>query len=393
MAGVLRRWGPWILLAAVASVALALGLRPAGRPSLDNRVQSIASQVRCPVCDGETVAESQAAPSLAIRSQIRREVQAGASEGQILGRLVRDYGPAILEKPQPKGFDLVVWVLPVVAAVAAGGALVVILRRGRLGRDQSVLPDRGDAAAAGSGAPAVSDPSPSSDPSSAGGSLAGSGLATAGPPRPGRAKSARLHDVEHPVGILAGSVPAPDRTSPGRDRSVRRRRVLTGLALAGVAGGASWAVVGWAGTRLPGQEITGQALPAQTVTAALIAASTDAQNNDAVGAMKEYAKVLKADPNQVEALTGMGWVLIQTGQPGLLHQGLAQLASAERIDPSYGPAHLYRGLGLLGEGDYGGSAPELQWYLDHNPDPQLAPQVQKALAQARAAGASLQAGG
>jgi hypothetical protein len=38
----------------------------------------------------------------------------------------------------------------------------------------------------------------------------------------------------------------------------------------------------------------------------------------------------------------------------------------------------------LSEGDYAGAVPELQWYLDHNPDPQLAPRVRQALQEAQA---------
>jgi hypothetical protein len=77
-------------------------------------------------------------------------------------------------------------------------------------------------------------------------------------------------------------------------------------------------------------------------------------------------------------------LLAETQQPALLQQGLQLLAQAEKDDPSYGPAHLYRGLAFLSEDDYGDSVPELTWYLGHNPDPQVVPDVNKALAQAQA---------
>ena len=60
------------------------------------------------------------------------------------------------------------------------------------------------------------------------------------------------------------------------------------------------------------------------------------------------------------------------------------LTTAEKADPTYGPAHVYRGIALLSEDDYNGAIPELQWYLAHSPDPQLAPRVRTALQQAKA---------
>ncbi len=100
--------------------------------------------------------------------------------------------------------------------------------------------------------------------------------------------------------------------------------------------------------------------------------------------MKEYTKILKADPTQVEALTGAGWLLAQTQQPDLVRQGLTMLVSAEQTDPGYAPAHLYRSLALLSEDDYTDAIPELKWYLAHNPDPQLTSRVRQALQQAEA---------
>jgi tetratricopeptide (TPR) repeat protein len=159
-----------------------------------------------------------------------------------------------------------------------------------------------------------------------------------------------------------------------------------------IAGSASWAVAASSGTRLPGQEITGQALGSEAVAQHIQNATTDAERSDIVGAIKEYQKVLAADPNQVQALTGEGWLLAETGQPGLLKQGLALLTRAEQVQPAYAPAHVYRGIALLSEADYGDSMPELQWYLDHNPDPQLVAQVRKALTQAKAGAAAEAAG-
>ena len=464
MTGALRKWGPWALLLAVAIAVLSIGLHPSGHPSLEARTQSIASQVRCPVCNGETVAQSQAAPAVEILSEIRKDLQAGESKNQILAGLVQSYGPSILEKPQSSGFDLLIWVLPVVVVVFGGGGLFMVLRRwqrraaaGLPGTDDAgvggdgsgtgadpvsdtpVSPDElaagadlsapaaastGGGSAAGGVSTAVGGPAAASVPASA---AAGSGaVATAvidGPPAgptPSRGAQAVANGTgadgpgaelpgAHPGGAdESGSRPpgaAPVAGPPGEGASGRRRRrggvrwstrtrwAATGAVLAVVAAGASWAVAASSGTRLPGESITGQVLPDQQVATDLQDAATAAQKSDVVGALKDYEKVLKVEPKQVEALTGMGWLLAQTGQPSLLQEGLSQLAAAERAQPSYAPAHLYRGISLLGEGNYAASVPELQWYLDHNPDPQLVSQVRKALTQAQAGLAATKAAG
>jgi predicted Zn-dependent protease len=135
-------------------------------------------------------------------------------------------------------------------------------------------------------------------------------------------------------------------------------------------------------TRLAGQTITGAALGPQAEAATLQKAQQEETKGQALDAIKDYEKVLAGDPNQPVALTGAGWLLAQTQQPSLLEQGLAMMAKAETADPSYSPAHVYRGITLLSEDDYSDSIGELQWYLAHDPDPQLVAQVRTALQDA-----------
>lgn len=419
--GLVRRWGPWTLLLAVAVAVLAVGLQGSGaKPSLDARVQHIASEVRCPVCHGETVAQSQAAPSVEIRNLIRVDVQKGESDSQILASIVASYGPGILEKPQAKGVDLLVWVLPVVGVVLAAAGLLLAFRRWRAAGATVDAPPAvpGDAPASGGAGAVPADGVPAGVVPAAGASSGGPGavpadvVPAAGGLTPAgavaSASAVALIGDAAPDGVVAdgpvadgpvGDGPAVDRpaaggpTVSGRRTGRKRTRMLAAVAGATlVAGGAAWAVVAFSGTRLPGEEISGQALGAGEEAAALQAAQKDETNNDVFGAVKEYQKVLNSDPKQVQALAGQGWLLAQTGQPGLLKQGLTLLQSAEQVQPGYAPAHLYRGLALLGEADYVDAVPELQWYLDHSPDPKLAPQVRSALAQAKARAAAEGAG-
>ena len=166
-----------------------------------------------------------------------------------------------------------------------------------------------------------------------------------------------------------------------------RRRAGVAVGVVVITAGACWTVIESSATRLPGQEITGQALGSEQVASQLLAAQKAISKGDDVSALKDYQKVLSSQPGQPEALTGEGWLLAQTQQPSLLNQGLGMLARAEQTAPDYAPAHLYRGIALLSEDDYTGAVPELQWYLAHSPDPQLAPKVRQALQVAQAGAA------
>lgn len=125
------RWLPWLAMAAVMVTALAVGAGRVEHSTLDQRVTAIAGQVRCPVCEGETAAQSDTPPSVEIRAFIRSSLQKGESVGQIKSALVADYGASILERPQTRGLSLWVWVLPGLAVVAAAGALAFGFTRWR----------------------------------------------------------------------------------------------------------------------------------------------------------------------------------------------------------------------------------------------------------------------
>ena len=127
------RRATWALLGVVLVGALFIGSRQeSGPPTDEQRVQRIASVVRCPTCRGLSAAQSDAPPAEAIREEVRRRVEGGETDAQIKGYLVSRYGEDILLQPEAEGVGLVVWVLPVLGGVAAVGGLVLVLRRRRI---------------------------------------------------------------------------------------------------------------------------------------------------------------------------------------------------------------------------------------------------------------------
>lgn len=128
---------------AVTAAALAyMALNQAGTGSLDERTQAVAATLKCPVCHDLSVADSPAPVAQEMRAQIRTELQAGESPDQIRSRFVRAYGDWILLTPPPRGFDLSLWLAPLLVALLALAMAALALRRsiGFAGRTEPPLP-------------------------------------------------------------------------------------------------------------------------------------------------------------------------------------------------------------------------------------------------------------
>jgi cytochrome c-type biogenesis protein CcmH len=135
------RWLPWVGLAVIVAVALAVGSHRPTHQTLEQRTMSIASAVRCPLCVGETAAESNIPASVEIRAAIRGDLQRGESRSQILSQLTASFGTAELEQPPAKGINILLWVLPGLAVVLAVAGLTFLFVRWRPSRRASVTDD------------------------------------------------------------------------------------------------------------------------------------------------------------------------------------------------------------------------------------------------------------
>jgi len=122
----------WILIF-VALVGLVAFASIGNGDSLDagERAEALNDQFACPTCDGQSVAESNAAVAATIRQFIEDEIAAGATDVDIRNALVNSYGTEVLLNPPADGIAILVWVLPVV--VLAGGAGVVFSAVGKAG--------------------------------------------------------------------------------------------------------------------------------------------------------------------------------------------------------------------------------------------------------------------
>lgn len=120
----------WALVAVVVAVAFSIGSLGGGEPpTAAERAEGLASQVACPTCDGESVAESPAPVAANIYAEIVRQVDAGRTDQEILTFLADRYGEETLLRPAATGSASLVWVIPVVAVIVASAALVATFRR------------------------------------------------------------------------------------------------------------------------------------------------------------------------------------------------------------------------------------------------------------------------
>ena len=127
----MRRWGAWVVLLFVVAGALVAGTQDSGAKTDSERVQSIAKSVRCPTCRGQSVADSDAPAAANVRKDIERRVADGQSNDDIRSALAARFGDSILLTPPRDGVAGLVWVLPVIALVAALAGITFAFRRWR----------------------------------------------------------------------------------------------------------------------------------------------------------------------------------------------------------------------------------------------------------------------
>lgn len=152
-----------LALGCVLALAMALPAHAADAPTtaadpvLEKQLIEIASELRCLVCQNQTIADSHAELAVDLRNQVREMLRQGQSRKQIIEYMTARYGDFVLYRPPLNQGTAVLWFGP--ALLLAGGLLVlgvVLRRRTRLSADQ-FEPDEEEIAAA-SPAPIRSTP-------------------------------------------------------------------------------------------------------------------------------------------------------------------------------------------------------------------------------------------
>ena len=99
--------------------------------ALEKRVMAVSEELRCLVCQNQTIADSHAELAIDLRNQVREKLQQGMSEKEIVDFMVVRYGDFVLYRPQMKSSTMLLWFGPFVLLVLALGFLVLKLRQRR----------------------------------------------------------------------------------------------------------------------------------------------------------------------------------------------------------------------------------------------------------------------
>jgi len=101
-------------------------------PALEKRAMALAEELRCLVCQNQTIADSHAELAIDLKNQIREKLKAGMSEEQILQFMVARYGDFVLYKPPVKATTVPLWFGPFALLFGAlAGLFYYLLRRRR----------------------------------------------------------------------------------------------------------------------------------------------------------------------------------------------------------------------------------------------------------------------
>ena len=103
----------------------------AADPALEERVTALATELRCLVCQNQTLADSNAPLAVDLRNQIRERMREGASERDIIAFMVERYGDFVLYRPPWKATTLLLWLGPILLMLGGLAALYYRLARRR----------------------------------------------------------------------------------------------------------------------------------------------------------------------------------------------------------------------------------------------------------------------
>jgi cytochrome c-type biogenesis protein CcmH len=112
--------------ASLLALALLAVTALAQDPALDKRVAGLAHELRCLVCQNQTLADSNAPLAVDLRNQIREQLKGGASEREVIDFMVARYGDFVLYRPPFKASTLALWIGPFV--LLALGAFLLVRR-------------------------------------------------------------------------------------------------------------------------------------------------------------------------------------------------------------------------------------------------------------------------
>jgi cytochrome c-type biogenesis protein CcmH len=118
-------------------------------PALEGRARTLSKELRCMVCQNQSIDDSDAPLARDLRLLVRERLKDGDSDRQVIDFLVARYGEFVLLKPRLSLHTALLWFGPPALLCGGGLALFFVARqRSRRGREEQVKPEGGDLTAA-----------------------------------------------------------------------------------------------------------------------------------------------------------------------------------------------------------------------------------------------------
>jgi cytochrome c-type biogenesis protein CcmH len=134
-------WACW----AVTAVGAREAAPASADPQLEARMMRITAELRCLVCQNQTIADSHAGLAEDLREEVRVLLRKGQSDQQIVDYMTARYGDFVLYRPRVKATTALLWFGPGVLLVGGCAGLLVMLRRRSQLSDDHFEPDESDA--------------------------------------------------------------------------------------------------------------------------------------------------------------------------------------------------------------------------------------------------------
>lgn len=116
-----------VLIFSLFTISIAQDIQNS-QTELESEVFEISKELRCPVCVSESVADSAAEVSINMRNKTKELLEEGKSKKEVLAYFQERYGDWILLSPPKKGVHLLVWVLPIIAAIVGATILAFLIK-------------------------------------------------------------------------------------------------------------------------------------------------------------------------------------------------------------------------------------------------------------------------
>ena len=379
----MRRIG-WLAVAAVAIVAAVVAATASRPPATEaERAYDLKQATLCPVCDGQSVLESNAPAAAAMRRQIDLWVDAGRSDEQIRTDLAAAYGDDVNALPSGEGVGTLVWALPVAAFAAAAAGLWAATRRWKA---RAAAPDETTDVA-------DADPDAELDPADAPVQRRGwrsatvvtvSGLVLVG------AVAGVL--VARSAGLrLSGETLTGDIDRSARSLLVDAQRQFAANQLD--ESRATLEEIFRLDPDLRGALVLSARLhlrhcesaSSQDPSGAGEATDAPAAGCDLQSALVDLDRVLADDPSDTEALALRGWLLVRIPDRELIVAGIASLDAAVALDPSEFDPWVFRGYtARFIERDLEAAIGYYGAALQRNPPPAMAAALETAITEMQA---------